>query len=123
MDGKKRWYIPDGWIPPSCKSGDSILEGHEAISILNCSATDAHIIMDIYFEDKQPVTGIEILVPAQRVKCIRTDHPEEIGGTDLGRLTQYAVRIVSDVSIVVQFGRMDVTQSNLSYVGTMAYSE
>ena len=123
MDGRKRWYIPDGWIPESNRCDDSVLEGHEAVSILNCNDEFADVRIDIYFEDKSPVRDIRIIVPACRVKCIRMDHPEEINGTDLGRLQQYALRIVSNVNIIVQFGRMDISQSNLSYIGTMAYSE
>ena len=51
------------------------------------------------------------------------EKPEEIGGVTLGRLQQYALRVRSDVEIVVQFGRMDVTQPNCSYIGLMGYSE
>ena len=62
-------------------------------------------------------------VGGKRVKCFRMDKPEEIGGVTLGRLQQYALRVRSDVEIVVQFGRMDVTQPNCSYIGLMGYGE
>lgn len=48
--------------------------------ILNCNDKDANIKMDIFFEDKEPVTDILIVVPARREKCFRMDRPEEIGG-------------------------------------------
>lgn len=51
------------------------------------------------------------------------DKPEEIGGVTLGRLQQYALRVRSDKEIVVQFGRMDVTQPNCSYIGLVGYGE
>ena len=41
----------------------------------------------------------------------------------MGRLQQYALRVRSDVEIVVQFGRMDVTQPNCSYIGLMGHGE
>ena len=34
-----------------------------------------------------------------------------------------ALRLRSNVEAVVQYGRMDVTQANLAYIGTMAYPE
>ena len=37
--------------------------------------------------------------------------------------TQYAMKIVSDCNIVVQYGRLDNRQTNLAYYTTMAYSE
>jgi len=98
-------------------------EGHEAIMILNCSNEQAVVLMDIYFEQQEPIEGIRITVPAKRIKCIRMDHPEEIGGTKIERLFQYALRFRSNVEVVVQYGRMDVTQPNLAYIGTMGYAE
>ena len=42
---------------------------------------------------------------------------------ELGRLCQYSLRVRSEKEVVVQFGRMDVTQPNCSYIGLMGYSE
>ena len=121
--GKKNWYIVDGYLPYQglCDSGQ--LVGHEAIMILNCNSHDAHILMDIYFEDKPPIKGIPISVGSERVKCIRMDHADEIGGVTLGRQVQYALRLSSDVDVIIQYGRMDLAQSNLAYIGLMGYQE
>ena len=113
--GSKIWYVADGWIPSKHKTIDSELEGHEALAILNCQDKDAEILLDIYFEDSKPIENIKLKVPARRVKCFRMDHPEEIRGVKIGRLTQYALRIKSNIEVIVQFGRMDVTQTNLAY--------
>ena len=121
--GSKTWYVADGWMPLKDKTADAGFEGHEAIMILNSSAKDAEVLMDVYFEKKEPVENIRIAVPAKRIKCIRMDHPEEIGGVKLERLFQYALRFRSNIEVVIQYGRMDVTQPNLAYIGTMAYSE
>lgn len=122
-NGKKCWYIPDGWIPVQKKGENDKLEGHEALIVLNCNAKDAKIKVDFYFEDKEPIEDVEFIIPAKRVKCFRMDHPEEIGGVELGRLNQYSVRVRSKLPVVVQFGRMDVTQDNCAYIGLMGYSE
>ncbi len=123
MDGKKRWYIVDGWIPVKGNLNESGYEGHEALIILNCNDKDANVYIDFYFEDKDPIENINFVIPAKRVKCFRMDKPEEIGGVVLGRLYQYSLRVKSDIEVVVQFGRMDVTQPNCSYIGLMGYSE
>ena len=51
------------------------------------------------------------------------DHPDEIGGVDLKRLYQYSLRLRSETEVVVQFGRMDVTQPNCSYIGLMGFNK
>ena len=123
MDGKKSWYIPDGWIPRQKAGEESGYEGHEALIVLNCNEEEAKIRIDFYFEDKAPIENVMFTVGGKRVKCFRMDKPEEIGGVTLGRLQQYALRVRSDVEIVVQYGRMDVTQPNCSYIGLMGYGE
>ena len=123
MDGKKSWYIPDGWIPRQKAGEESGYEGHEALIVPNCNEEEAKIRIDFYFEDKAPIENVMFTVGGKRVKCFRMDKPEEIGGVTLGRLQQYALRVRSDVEIVVQFGRMDVTQPNCSYIGLMGYGE
>jgi hypothetical protein len=121
--GSKTWYVADGWMPLKDKTADTGFVGHEAIMILNCQNKNAEVFMDIYFEDKPPIEGIRLEVPAQRIKCFRMDHSEEIGGVKLERLYQYALRFRSSVEVVVQYGRMDVSQDNLAYIGTMGYAD
>ena len=88
--------------------------------ILNTGNKDAEISIDIYFDDKAPVKELPIKVEAERIKAIRLDLPEELGFS-IPRARQYALRIKSNVKIIVQYGRMDVRQPNLAYYGTMAY--
>ncbi|MFC3801418.1 sensory rhodopsin transducer [Cohnella sp. GCM10012308] len=121
--GAKNWYVIDGYLPFKGKVDDEPFEGHEAIMILNCHDEQAVVRMDIYYEDREPDAGIEIVVPARRVKCVRMDHPEEIGGVELGRQVQYSLRFHSDIEVVIQYGRMDIAQPNLAYIGLMGYSE
>jgi hypothetical protein len=121
--GSRTWYVADGWMPRKQPAGDEGYEGHEAIMILNTGDHDANVLMDVYFEEKAPVEGIRLVVPAKRIKCFRMDRPADVGGLKLDRLYQYALRFRSDVDVVVQYGRMDVTQANLAYIGTMAHAE
>lgn len=119
--GAKTWYIADGWLPLKNKTENAEMEGHEAVIILNCNSEPAKVLMDIFFEEREPIENISLVVPAKRVKCLRMDHPEDIGGVEIKRLLQYALRFRSNVDIVIQYGRMDVTQPNLAYIGTMAF--
>lgn len=122
-EGARNWYVIDGYLPYKGKMEQDLLEGHEAIMILNCHDTDATIFMDIFYEDREPDQDIKLNVNARRVKCIRMDHPEEIGGIALDRQVQYSLRFRSDIEVIIQYGRMDIAQPNLAYIGMMGYSE
>src|SRR3972149_4110029 len=103
--GAKVWYFPDGYLPEKVGSGP--LEAHEALMIFNTATTPARVLLDFYFEDRDPVKDIPITVGAERVHCIRLDMPEQIGGLQIPPLTQYALRVRSDVNVVAMFGRLD----------------
>jgi len=117
-EGHKTWVIPDGWLPPA--GGDGDLINHESLMIMNTGKKKAQIKVDIYFDDREPVRDLPLTVDAERIRAIRLDSPDELG-FKLPRATQYALRIKSDVKVIVQYGRMDVRQANLAYYGTMAY--
>ncbi len=117
--GSKVWYVADGWMPPVQATPDAGYAGHEAIMILNPQEVDAEIQMDVYFEDRDPIENVPLKVDARRIRCFRLDHPDEIGGVKIPRLVQYALRFRSSVGVIVQYGRMDVTQPNLAYIGMM----
>ena len=119
--GARVWYFPDGYLPQ--KTGGGSLEAHEALMLLNPNARTAHVKLDFYFEDKDPVKDIAVTVDAERVICLRLDKPEHIGGLSIPPMTQYALRVRSDTGIVVQFGRLDTTQANLAYYVGVGFCE
>ena len=121
--GKKNWYIVDGYLPYENEVKNGNFQGHEAVMILNCNEEPANVYMDIYYEDKAPEKDILIRVDGERVKCLRMDNPDDVGGVVLGRQEQYSLRFRSDVNVVIQYGRMDLAQPNLAYIGLMGYSE
>ncbi len=121
--GKKNWYIVDGYLPYEKEVKNGNFQGHEAVMILNCNEEPANVYMDIYYEEKAPVKDVLIKVEGERVKCLRMDNPADIGGVVLGRQEQYSLRFRSDVNVVIQYGRMDLAQPNLAYIGLMGYSE
>jgi len=123
MNGKKNWYIVDGYRPPSQPDNTVAYEGHECFMILNCNEQEAHVLIDVYFEDMDPVEGIPLAVPPKRIKAFRSDDITALKGLNLAVNRQYSIRIRSDVEVVVQYGRCDVAQPNLAYLATMGYGE
>jgi hypothetical protein len=118
--GKKTWVFPDGDIP---QSGDKEPFGHESLIVLNTGTKKATIKVTVYFENKEPYRDIVISVEAERVRCFRMDHG--IGDQEkvLVPFGQYALKLESDLPVIAQIGRMDVTQPNLAYYTVMGHAE
>ena len=122
MEGKKNWYIVDGYRPAPQPDPTAVYEGHESIMILNPNDTDAHVKLSVYFEDRDPIENIPFLVPAKRIRCFKSHDADVLGFTmEVG--VQYSLQIRSDVGVVVQYGRLDVQQPNMAYMALMAQSE
>jgi len=119
--GAKVWYFPDGYLPE--KIGDGPLEGHEALMLLNTGEKPAEVLLDFYFEDRDPVKNIPVSVQAERILGLRLDNPQDIGGLEIPPMTQYSIRVRSDVPIVAQFGRLDTTQTNMAYYSPPGFFE
>ena len=123
MSGKKQWYIVDGYRPSPTPDPAAVYEGHESIMILNPNVEDAHVLISVYFEDRDPVEDIPYLVPAKRIRCFKSHEKEALGGLEIGVGVQYSMQIKSDVGVVVQYGRLDVQQPNMAYMALMADAE
>lgn len=119
--GAKTWYFPDGYLPEKVNSGS--MEAHEALMLFNTHSEPVEVKLDIYYSDKAPNKDITVTVAPERVIALRLDHPEDIGGVKIPSVTQYALRVRADRPIVVQFGRLDTTQSNMAYYVGIGYSE
>jgi len=119
IKGGTVWYFPDGYLPRKQEQG--ALEAHEALMLLNPNDKEATIHLDFYFEDCSPIKDVLVTVGPERVRSLRLDHPEHIGNVQIPCLTQYAIRVRSDIGIIAQFGRLDTTQANLAYYTTMGF--
>lgn len=119
--GKNVWYFADGYLPEKVDNGPA--EAHEALMFFNTHDSDSPVVIDIYFSDREPVMGIKVNAPARRVIALRLDHPEDLAGTVIPPLTQYALRITSQLPIVCQFGRVDTTQNAMSYYVGVGHAE
>ncbi len=120
-DGAKVWFIPDAYLATPADD-DPIYKNHEAICVLNATDDDAHLQLDFYFADRDPIENIAITIPAKRCLHVRMDDPAQVGGYTIPFDTPYGVRVRSDVSIVVQYSRMYATTHNISLMTTMAHA-
>lgn len=121
-NGALTWLIPDAYLAEPTDD-DPIMKNHEAICILNATPDDAHLEIDFYFEDRDPIENVKLTVPAKRCPHLRMDKPEQLGGHEIPFDVPYGVRIRSDVPIVVQYSRMYASGGNIdSVITTMAYS-
>ena len=118
--GKKLWIIPDCELP---QEGEGVLKGHESVIIVNDNDSEANIDVTLYFDDKDCYEGIKWTVGANRVRCFRMNNTDDMCGFVVPFETQYAMKIVSDKNIVLQYGRLDNRQTNLAYYTTLGYSE
>lgn len=117
-NGKKTWFIPDAFYPEK-DNGDYV--SHEAVCVLNTNDSDAHISLTLYFEDREPVSGFSAVCPARRTNHIRLDKIVASDGRRIERGIPYAILVESDVPIVCQYSRLDTTQSEMSFMGLIAY--
>ena len=102
--GEKVWVFPDAELPPQ---GVNSIPGHESIIITNVGACDAHIKVTFLYTDKAPVSKIEIVVCAKRVRCLRTNEKKDFGKYTAISGEQYAIMLESDEPIIAQYGRAE----------------
>ena len=118
--GATTWLIPDAYLPEPI-AADGPYVGHEAVCVLNATSRDASLQFDFYFEDRDPVKDIRVVVPAERTRHLRLDRAEQIGGFSVPVGVPYAIRVRSNVPITVQYSRLDTTQAQCTLMTTMAY--
>jgi hypothetical protein len=118
--GSTTWYMPDTYLPEPVPA-DGPYVGHEAICVLNVTDRDAALLLNFCFEDRPPVKDVAVTVPAERTRHLRLDKPEQIGGFRVPVGVPYAIRVRSDVPVIVQYSRLDTTQTQCTLMTTMAY--
>ena len=117
--GRRRWAIPEGYIPEGSHGPEPEMISHEAACILNTGEEDASVEFTIYFSDREPVGPYEETVPAKRTKHVRFNELEDPEPIPTG--TPFASVVESDVPIVVQHSRLDSRQAENALLTTMAY--
>ncbi|MBM3801845.1 MAG: hypothetical protein FJW26_05955 [Acidimicrobiia bacterium] len=122
--GYRTWFVPDGYLPttlPSAASPTGYVS-HESLCVLNCSQSEAECTLDLFFEDRAPIKGIQFTVGAERTLHFRLDRAKDLEGRLLPRDVPYALRLTSSERVIVQHTRVDVTQPNLALFSVMAWA-
>lgn len=119
-DGAYVWTIPDAYMPKRGPDGEYV--GHESLCVLNTGGALATLSLTFYFADRAPQTGVMLRVPGERCIHFRFDKPEQLGGFVVPREVPYGLRVQSDLPVVVQHSRLDVTQANMAFLSTMGHA-
>ncbi len=118
--GARTWYIPDGYLPDrSTVVGGQV--SHEAVCLLNVNTQSAHVTLTFYFEKREPIRDVRLTLDGERTWHVRLDKPEQLGGVEIPQDTSYALRVESDIPIIVQHSRMDVRQPSFALFTTMGW--
>jgi len=116
--GEKVWLIPDGYI-----SGVSHnIPSHDAVCVLNTSDKDAKINLTLYFEDRDKMDCFIVKCKAGKTHHIRMDRITGENGKKVPVNTPYAILVESNIEVVVQYSRLDTTQSEMALMTTIAYA-
>lgn len=119
MFGKTLWAVGDGFMSDTQSGG---FVSHEAICVLNVSGETANITYEIYFEDREPLKGFCAVCENERTNHIRLDRAVNDKGETIPKDTPYAILIKSNVPIIVQHSRLDVSQPDYSLMTSVAYN-
>jgi hypothetical protein len=117
--GKLSWYVPDAYLPAQSSEA---APSHESACVLNAGADDAHVRFTFFFEDREPLGPVELVVGGRRTWHVRLDDPAQLGGLELPVGVPYAYTVESDVPIVVQHSRLD-TSAGYTLFTSIAYGE
>ena len=118
--GKKRWAIPEGYIPSESISTERALLSHETACILNAGDEEAHVTLTIFFTDREPVS-YKLTVSARRTIHLRFNDLKDPEPVPLD--TDYSSVFESDVPIIVQHTRLDSRRGQLALLTTIAYAQ
>ena len=118
--GRHRWYVPDAYLPTDSSHG---VESHESACLLNTGSRDAVVRLTFYFEDRDPVGPVELLVAARRTRHVRLTDAGALSGVELPRGVSFAYSAESDVPIVLQHSRLDTSAGAYTLATTVAYGE
>ena len=119
--GRKRWAIAEGYIPGWSHGPAPAMKSHESVCILNASETPAHVVITIFFSDRDPAGPYSFTIGAKRTRHIRFNElkdPETIPAA-----VEFSSVVESDVPVVVQHTRLDSRQSENALMSTIAFSE
>jgi hypothetical protein len=120
VGGKRRWYVPDAYLP----SGEAYgAVSHESACLLNAGEVATRVRFTFFFMDRDPLGPIERELPARRAWHVRLDDPAVLDGLELPRDVPYAYMVESDEPVVLQHSRLDTAPGRYTLFTSIAYGE
>jgi len=116
--GAKAWLIADSYLPDQSTGG---LQSHESVCVLNLNRRPAKLKITAYFEDREPLTGLEAECPPQRTAHVRMEKIKNRDGEMMPVAKPMALMVESNLDVVVQHTRLDTTQPALALMTTMGF--
>jgi hypothetical protein len=117
--GRRRWAVPDGYIPGWSHGPAPEMKSHEALCILNASADEARVEITVFFADRDPIGPYVVLIPARRTRHVRLNDLRVPAQIPLQ--TEFSTILESNVPIVVQHTRLDSRQAANALLSTIAF--
>lgn len=118
--GAKVWAIAGGHMPLLSSGSEPRDTSCDELCVLNAGHFDAQLQLTIYYEDRDPVGPYPLKVRAQRVRHVRFN--DLIDPQALPLDTPYAVLLVADHPVVVQFTRRDTSQAANAIATTLGFA-
>ncbi|MEX1307766.1 MAG: sensory rhodopsin transducer [Eubacteriales bacterium] len=116
--GRTTWVIPDMFWPKSSAPG--VYVSHEEICVLNASENDCDLDIELFFEEHEPII-LSAECAARRTKHIRMDNVLDDTGSHIPRGVAYSAVVTCSVPCVVQYTRLDASQSANGIMTTMGF--
>lgn len=117
--GSRVWAIPGGHMPLLSSGAEPRDTSCDELCVLNAGHFEAHLQLTIFYEDREPVGPYPLKVAAQRVRHVRCN--DLIDPQALPLDTPYALLLVADHPVVVQFTRRDTSQAANAVAMTLAF--
>jgi hypothetical protein len=116
----KIWVIAGGHIPLSSTGTEPAFTSRDQLCLLNTNAKPATVNIMIYYENDPPTGPYKIELKENCVRQVRFN--DLVDPLPVSLDIPFAAVVESDVPIVVQFTRMDTSQSMLAGFSTMAFA-
>jgi hypothetical protein len=109
-----------------CYGASRLLPRRMRSTLISATSTDGktHFLslqLTFYFEEREPVEITNVKVAPERSRHIRINELKLPDGRGFPAGLPYSLLINSDVPVVIQMSRLDTTQTNMSFLSTMAY--
>ena len=118
--GRTTWAIAGGRIPLRSTGPEPEFTSRDELFLLNTGDAEAHVELTIYYADRDPRGPYRLDIGSRRVRSVRFNDLIDPEAIPLG--VDYGVVVSSDVPVVVQFARVDTSQSALALMGTIAFA-